>query len=192
MNMDHSRTHDSFSDFPLLTHERYIELINLLTALSLALSQEVPGCPAAALLAEGMAILEPYCVQKYVIIYFREWHQHSPVIHKGSFDPNMVALPLLLAVVLIGALYSSSSLNRDMARGMIFLAEQFAFRDRTFVTLAAGDLLSPILDANIGLQATQAAFLMTQIGLREGTPEKRKKVRSVMFDKIITVCCPRH
>jgi hypothetical protein len=189
-DLDYRQTNDGLSYFPLFAHERSIELIDHLTALSLTLSKEIPGCAASTSLAQGMILLEPCSVQRYVVIYFREWHQHSPGVHKGSFDPNTVKLSLLLAIVLIGALYSLSPQHVEMARGMLFLAEQFAFRDQTFAMLAARDVPSSILDPHACLQATQAAFLMALIQLREGVPEKRKQVRSVLFDTIISVSHP--
>lgn len=162
-------------------------MIDHLTFLALSISKDVPEFDPANSLAQGLTLLEPGSVQKYVTLYFREWHQHSPVIHKATFDPNYVPLPLLLTMVLIGALYSSSRENTDKARDMLFLAEKLAYSDPVF-NLLLNDMPS-LEDFNPRqcLQATQAAFLVMQIQLREGGPEKKKQARSDMFDKLVKV-----
>jgi hypothetical protein len=169
------------------TRERSVELIDHLTFLALTLSKEVPDCDAANSLAQGLILLEPRSVQKYVTLYFREWHQHSPVIHKASFCPNLVTLPMLFTVILIGALYSSSREMTDKARDMLFLAERFAFSDSKFTLLLDGKASLDSVSPSQCLQATQAAFLVMQIQLRAGGPDKRKQYRSIMFDQIVKV-----
>lgn len=135
---DHLSDH-GYLTWPLLSNERSDELRQSLREMSATLEAEFPEFGASAALAQGVELFEPHNVRRLVTRYFRRWHQHSPIIHRASFDPNSSSFPLLLSVVLIRGLHSISAREVEMARRMVFLAEEFVYRDPIFMLLQSGD-----------------------------------------------------
>lgn len=170
--------------------ERYHRFINEIAQLSLT---EMPHTRWKVEPPERRLelFLPPKKIAYFVSIYFREWQPHSPIIYPASFDINRVSFPLLLAVVLVGILYSSDEHSADFARGMFPLAEELIFRERIFASELTRNkkprTAADIDYATEDLQAIQAAFVMAKILLREGGEEKKNHVQSVVFDRIIAV-----
>lgn len=158
-----------------------------LTDLVVSLPKDHPECAPNLNLAEGMSLLTSDNIQRFVEIYFRHWNRHSPVIHRGTFDVDRVSLPLLLVVVLTGALFSMCPSDILLARKMLDIAEEFAFRNPMFLKLSSGILPHRSEEHRLSLEAVQAAFSIAQIQLRECCLERRKNIRSDRFDKIIYV-----
>jgi hypothetical protein len=120
-------------------------------------------------------------------MYFRHWNRHSPVLHHGTFDAEKVSLPLLLMVVVTGALFSLSHDEVAMARNMLQLAEEYTFQNPAFVALLSGMAPKGPTEFRLALEALQAAFSAAQVQLREGIQENRRRIRSLRFRDIISV-----
>lgn len=178
--------HRYFSS-PLLINERSDEFRQSLAELSAALEVEFPESGASAALAQAVELFEPHNVHRLAISYFRKWHPHSPIIHRASFDPNSSSFSLLLTVVLIGALHSNSARDVEMARKMVFVAEEFVYRDPVFVLLQSGDAQTTEVNDNQTLETLQAVFSILHILLCEGSTEKRHFARSVLLSRLVTV-----
>lgn len=43
----------------------------------------------------------------YIKLYFRHWHKHGPMIHEATFNPCTAAIPLLLALMMLGGMVST-------------------------------------------------------------------------------------
>lgn len=61
--------------------------------------------------------------------YFHHFHQHLPMIHPAIFNPQTTSLPLVLAVFLIGSLYTSSIELSTTSRMLLDLAEEYIFQE---------------------------------------------------------------
>jgi hypothetical protein len=53
--------------------------------------------------------ITPERIAKWIKLYFRHWHRHTPLIHEATFNPTTAALPLLLAVMSVGSMVSPST-----------------------------------------------------------------------------------
>lgn len=164
------------------------EVVDHLTEISLSLPKYHPESAPNANLVSGVSLFSSTNIQRLVEIYFHQWHRHSPIVHSGTFDMETISLPLLISVVLTGALYSPLAPEVEMARKMLNLAEECAFQDRVFLRLVSGEAPESCCGDERCLEALQAAFSMAQIQLREGSPNKRKYSKFYLFDQVINVC----
>ncbi|KIX95737.1 uncharacterized protein Z520_08445 [Fonsecaea multimorphosa CBS 102226] len=161
------------------------EFADHLTALTLSLPQNHPEHAPSLNLALGMSTLSSINISRFLQLYFHHWNRHSPIVHPGTFDVLNASLPLLFVMTLTGALFSLSPDAVTVARSMLELAEEFAFRDSDFQKVASGTFPEGVDQRRRALQAFQAAFCAAQLQLREGNMWKRKCVRTFRFDQII-------
>lgn len=137
-------------------------------------------------LAECLDLISPSNIAKFVNLYFHQWNRHSPVIHRATFDPGKASLPLLFAIIVTGALFSSED-EVAKARRLLNLAEEYAFRNKTFVALLQARRPEGSYEEYASREAIQAAFSVAQVQLREGSAAARKHARFMCFDQVITV-----
>jgi hypothetical protein len=57
---------------------------------------------------EDIAWLSPHTVREMVYCYFRHFHRHTPIIHLPTWDIATTPSSLLLAMILLGAVYSDN------------------------------------------------------------------------------------
>ncbi|CAD6442342.1 5adcff4b-b7b5-4f5f-af1b-8c894e5f0d47 [Sclerotinia trifoliorum] len=117
-------------------------------------------------------------------LYFEHWHPNSPVIHQPTYNLETVSLPLLFAVFLIGAAYSSPRDTASLATQCGTLCEEFVFED---------DEVKSILRTEQGfegptsLQAVQAALLVAVLQTWQNGPEARTRMRKKRYSDIVTM-----
>lgn len=137
-------------------------------------------------LTQGLELISPSNITKFVNLYFHHWNRHSPIIHRATFDPGKASLPLLFAIILTGALFSSQD-EAAKARDLLNLAEEFAFRNKAFEKLLAGQTPNGYDDDRVSRDALQAAMSVAQVQLREGSAGARRRARSTRFGQAIVV-----
>lgn len=125
-------------------------------------------------------------VEQFVRLYFCHWYPHCPVLHQQSFDIASVSLPLLFAVCLTGAFYSSSQEIITTARRLLDLAEEYAFGSPAFIALLDESSFGKQTFA-AGFEALQAAFSVVIIQNWEGTITARRRIRGSRYVEIISV-----
>ena len=86
----------------------------------------------------GLELLSRPNIQRFLRLYFRHFNHHSPVVHHGTFNVNTASLSLVFAMMLAGALFSTSDDDLVLASGLLDTAEMLAFSDRPFEKLLAG------------------------------------------------------
>ena len=106
------------------------------------------------------------------------------------FNPSTISVPLLLAVVLTGALFSLSVSERALARSMLDFAEDYAFDNPTFQDLLSCAQPRFGTDPRLVLESVQAAVSVFQIQLREGSSTKRKQMRTIRMSQLVLVSRP--
>jgi hypothetical protein len=52
-------------------------------------------------------LFHPESIELLTRLCFRHFHRHIPIIHKPSFDPTKAYMPRLIAILLVGGLYST-------------------------------------------------------------------------------------
>lgn len=163
------------------------DLLNQLSILSSSMPEFHPQGMLQGGLDDRVDLFTPSNIERFFRQYFRHWHRHSPILHRQLFNPGTISMPLLLAVVLTGALFSSSVKETNLARSMLDFAEDYAFENPIFLDLISKTEVQAIISHRAVIEAVQAAMSVFQIQLREGSPQKRKYMRTVRMSQIVTV-----
>ena len=167
--------------------EHFVNLLESLTEFTFSLPQDHPeGAPNESLV-KAASLFSKERVERFVGHYFRDYCPHSPILHPVTFQASSVSPLLLTVVVVTGALFSSSSNDIELARSILNLVEEYAFSNPVFRKLLLAPAATPRRPDDVeSLQALEAAFFITQVQLREGSPSKRKDARNIRFEEIIS------
>lgn len=141
--------------------------------------------PPISKISKGLPFLLAGRNHMFICNYFSQWNHHSPVVHRATFSLASTPQPLLLAILLTGALLSSNSEDVRNAKNVLDLAELYVFNHTRFRSLledAQGDCEIARVQ---GLHAVQAAFQITQIRLHDESFQKRQHARCKRFDQVI-------
>ncbi|OQV06723.1 Fungal specific transcription factor domain-containing protein [Cladophialophora immunda] len=174
---------DAFDNSPAV--EPFNCLIDSLTGFTLSLPQGHPESAPNDRLAKAATLFSRANVERFVGHYFRDYCPHSPILHPGTFRIAAASPFLLTVLVLTGALFSSSPNDMQLARDILGLVVEYAISNPVFRKLLHGPDAVKGLDEVESLQALQAAFFITQVRLREGSPSCRRDARKSHFEEII-------
>lgn len=72
---------------------------------STVVTMNLPNAPSKELFG-AIQVIDARHIVTWVKLYFRHFHKHGPIVHEASFNPATVALPLVLAIMTIGAMAS--------------------------------------------------------------------------------------
>lgn len=122
---------------------------------------------------------------EFTRLYFDNWHCNCPIIHQPSFNLEIISLPLLLAVFLIGATYSFPRDTASMARECLDLAENFAFEHRDFKDIFLFEKV-PHLAAKSSIEALQATFLVAVLQNWQNGSLSRRRMRTKRYSEIVS------
>lgn len=122
-------------------------------------------------------------LREYLMNYFTRWHRHSPTIHRPTFRVAIASPPLLLAILIIGALLRVDTGTRTLVEQVLELVEHYIFEHESFQALLSGE--SDQVSAQNGLSALQAAFCMIQVQMRSNFAVKRSSIRQDRFQQLI-------
>lgn len=133
-------------------------------------------------------------IRKFVALYFKYWQPSCAMIHVPSFDPETVALPLLAAVVFMGAMYSTDQRETYVAKRVLDFVELFIFSSHIFsaesevATVFAGQR-SPDDETNewTNFQSFQAGFIITIVQYWAGSRTSCNRVMENRFSEVIKV-----
>ena len=162
-------------------------LMRVMTAPSLLLLQ---GHERAELQQQLENLCRPARVTRFVAHYFEIWHRNCRIVHRPSFGLDACHEPLVLAVIFLGAMYSSDSMERIALAAVIEHVESFVFSclpsaspevepiERTS-SAASGD--------ERGFQNVQAAFLMVITLFWTGTEVQKRRAATELFDVVVEV-----
>ena len=116
-------------------------------------------------------VFAPQTARLHVDSYFDSWHPHCPMLHPASFNIADASPPLLAAVILMGASFSSRK-AATAARVCLDAAEEYIFGHQGFM-----QLIDPTYNGNTSTDAAplQAAFIIALIQLwgNHGTSWRR-------------------
>ncbi|KAJ5595437.1 uncharacterized protein N7459_001645 [Penicillium hispanicum] len=133
-------------------------------------------------------------VRKLVAFYFKYWQPSCAMIHFPSFDLETVALPLLAAMVFMGAMYSADQREVYAAKRVLDFAELYIFSSHAFspesevATVFSG---RPSAD-NEGDDWTKfqhflAGFIITIVQYWAGCRPSRDRVMENRFSEVVKV-----
>lgn len=125
-----------------------------------------------------LQFFSPPNIKRLIELFWKFWYPHCPIIHFATFNPVTAPAALIIAMVLLGAVASPTSNDKDLARRYFDLAEHIAFED--FETSRISDLTgtSGDIPRPTGLQAT---FLICCLQNWEGDSEASARVRRGRF-----------
>jgi hypothetical protein len=132
----------------------------------------------------------PARVSRFVTHYFEIWHRNCRIIHRPSFGLNTCHETLVLAVIFLGAMYSSNAMERIAVAAVIEHVESFIFSclpsspgeveyDRETSSIASDDEQK--------FQSVQAAFLMVITLFWTGTEAQKRRAVTQLFDIVVAV-----
>jgi hypothetical protein len=160
-------------------------LIDSLTNFTLSLPQSHPERAPNDRLTKASTLFSKTNVERFIGHYFRDYCPHSPILYPGTFQASSVSPYLLTVIVITGAMFSSSTSDIELARGILDLVEEYVFGNEDFKKLLEGPDRPKYTNDLGAWHALQAAFFITQIQLREGCLAKRKEARNARFEAII-------
>ena len=79
---------------------------------SSAATMNLPNVPSKDILELIQAITGRQ-IAIWIRLYFRHFHKHGPVIHEATFNPTTAALPLVLAIMSVGAMVSALKFSKE-------------------------------------------------------------------------------
>lgn len=135
-------------------------------------------------------LCRPACVARFVAYYFDIWHLNCRIVHRPSFGFDVCDESLVLAVVLLGAMYSPDAAERLAASAVVDHVESYIFSCLP---------LSPSTDGNypedsdaVGngeqeFQIIQAAFTMVITQFWTGTGAQKLRASTRLFDIVVEV-----
>lgn len=133
-------------------------------------------------------------IRKFVSLYFKYWHPSCPIIHIPSFDPESIPLPLLAAIVFMGAMYSTDDMEVYSAKRVLDFAELFIFSSDTFAceseisaTFCGNREPDDPLSDWVQFQNFQAGFLIVVVQYWAGSRASRNRAMENRFSEVIQV-----
>jgi Fungal specific transcription factor domain len=138
-------------------------------------------------LGNARAILTVSASLRFTEAYFTMWHPSCPILHKPTYNPCSVNLPLLLSVILMGAVYSPFPSDVKVTQDIADIAEQYIFQQPELSGVFKNDRDKPILSSISHLEVLQSATLMVIMQNWEGLTPTKLRVRKSPMSRLVKV-----
>jgi len=141
-------------------------------------------------------LFTPSNITKLANLYFEFWHPHCPIIHQQSFNVESTPTPLLVAVVMVGAMYSQNDTDVSTAKLLLDLAELYIFsmddltdeyEIRQMLRAPASSTAESIPLSMLAFQHLQAAYQMVCVQFWAGNMVSRKRTIDTKFGAVVKV-----
>jgi hypothetical protein len=141
-------------------------------------------------------LFTPSRITKFIDLYFEFWHPHCPFLHQASFNAEIAPPSLLVAVILMGAMYSQTDKEVAIAKRLLDLSEIYIysmddlsddFEIRQSLGLLRCSGSESISYGPLALQHLQAAYLTVTTQFWAGSLVSRKRVVETRFGTVIKV-----
>jgi hypothetical protein len=131
-------------------------------------------------------------IEDFTRSYFSNFHKHAPIVHKQSFDLSRVALPLLLGVYCIGAIYSRNILEAEQVKALFDLIEVSIFESDSIKDKYEVGTPSTVLfegpDAfQRRLEELQGMYLLVVAQFFSGNPVAKQRAANHRFSSAVKV-----
>ncbi|RDW71876.1 hypothetical protein BP5796_07910 [Coleophoma crateriformis] len=144
---------------------------------------------------EAIEYLSADKIAAYIKLYFQHWHKHGPIVHEPSFNPCMAAVPLVLVLMALGAMYSKEPHEVQKIQALLDtietyiyslpgLSEEYDLPGRIYPKPAED--VTPEWQ-QYQLEEMQGAYLMIVLQYWTGTETARKRVRQARFTRIVEI-----
>ncbi|KAL4808246.1 hypothetical protein BDV18DRAFT_158355 [Aspergillus unguis] len=159
------------------------QIIDQIKTVSQASSITVPWTPQLS--KDCARFFSPSNIARFINIYWTAWHPHYPALHKPTFSLSCTPVCLAAAMVVIGACFSPTEIDRISAKLWLNAVEELVFRHRFF-----GDVLlldEATVNVREAVQVLQAAYCISTAQITEGSRVGRRRVRRVRFGMIVSL-----
>lgn len=139
----------------------------------------------------------PSKIEKSINSYFELWHPHCPMVHRPSFTIESTPIPLLIAMTLMGAMYSQVEHEVDSCKVALDIAELFIysiddFTDHFEIQQMLKFSSTPAqtqasMPSYLALKNLQAAYLIIVVQTWAGNSAARKRAMEARFSTVIKV-----
>ena len=145
-----------------------------------------PGTEQVHRLATLQHLLSPAQAHRALSRYFESWHRICRVIHRPTFTVDTAPNVVLIAVLILGAMYLPNEEDRKKTLSIIDLVEDYVFLQEPSPADVATKTDSNV-DHGSRFHFLQAAFLVAVTQYWTGTEHSRRRVSAVRFDRVIEV-----
>lgn len=153
--------------------------------------------PAWSTEIEAMCLrfFSPSKICIFVDAYWNIWSPHWPVLHRPTFDPLSTPIPLLTAMIMVGACHSPNTADRADAKFWYDLTESMVYNhlDSSFaITSNSCDWASNESQRRHTIQAIQAALLVCIFQGWDGSQSARQRIRIRRLNEVTAVRSSHH
>ncbi|KAJ6096101.1 hypothetical protein N7486_006847 [Penicillium sp. IBT 16267x] len=113
-------------------------------------------------------------ISAFISAFFQSLHWHLPIIHFPTFDPGNVPNPLLLAIFLSGATYTTPLEGASLSPWIFDVAEEYIFRKILNLTTPTSKDPMHILPT---VHLVQAALIMEMLQFGRDDMQTRRRIR---------------
>jgi hypothetical protein len=126
-------------------------------------------------------------ISAFISVFFHAFHWHLPIVHSPSFDPGTVSNPLLLAIFLAGAAYSTAmdDATASSSSWIIEVAEEYIFRQVSHLSIVP----SPMEPANLlpTVQTLQSALIIEMLQFARDDLSTRRRIRIIRHPCLVSI-----
>lgn len=115
-------------------------------------------------------------LEYFVSVYAHSIRSYHPILHIPTFSYQQVSLPLLLAISLLGALYSPPVDHAVSARHFFHISEEFIFDHPNFRQLLRGNGPKDPKIESIEILQAALTILIIQSGINKESTRRRIRV----------------
>jgi hypothetical protein len=137
-------------------------------------------------LATLQHLLSPAQAHRALSRYFESWHRICRIIHRPTFTIDTAPNVVLIAVIILGAMYLPSEEDRKRTLSVIDFVEDYIFSQEPSSSDAAAQNVSNV-DDDPSFYFLQAAFLVVVTQYWTGSERSRRRVSKARFDRVIEV-----
>lgn len=133
-------------------------------------------------------LCRPACMSRFIAYYFEIWHLNCRIVHWLSFGFGTCDESLVLAVVLLGAMYSPGAAERLAASAVIDHVESYVFSCLPLSHPASGNYHEDpdgVSHDEKRFQISQAAFIMVITQFWTGSGEQKLRASTRLFNIVV-------
>ncbi|ESZ95330.1 hypothetical protein SBOR_4264 [Sclerotinia borealis F-4128] len=159
-----------------------------------ASSQAGVNAPSKEII-EAIELITPITIAAYIKLYFKHWHHHAPMVHEATLNPCTAALPLVLSVMSLGAMYSKHADEVAKIKLLLDTIETYIYSiigfsdeyDLPSKTYAERNVNSSQEWLQYQLEEFQGAYLIVVVQYWIGNEIARTRVRQQRFARLISI-----
>ncbi|KAJ5948657.1 hypothetical protein N7454_001964 [Penicillium verhagenii] len=161
--------------FPSKLSTQLTELVTELVDTSKSMTSAGTEDPEILDMMKLAALFGVSNISMFVSAFFQSLHWHLPIIHFPTFDPGNISSPLLLAIFLSGATYTTPLDGASLSPWILDVAEEYIFRQ--ILNLTTTPSSKDPMNISPAVQLVQAALIMEMLQFGRDDMQTRRRIR---------------